>query len=355
MGGVFRHVRDLAEAQTAMGHAVGLVCAANTGSAFDDSLFAAISPGLELGVHRLPMQRGVGLADLTAIWRTLSVIRGLRPDVVHGHGAKGGAYARFLGGSANKGRFYSPHGGSLHFNPATARGRLVFGAENLMQRLTDGLFFVCEFERRTFLSKVGSLHAPSEVVYNGLRHAEFEPVPLGPEPFDLLFIGEIRALKGPDILISAIPSAEKALGRQVRALIVGNGAELDSCHQLASQLGLLDRVAFRPAMPAREAFGLARIVVVPSRAEAFPYIVIEALAAGRPVVASAVGGIPEVFGAGSPALVAPNVDILAERLASSLMNLSGFQASMPNRANLRQRFSVNTMAARITAGYGTLR
>ena len=52
-----------------------------------------------------------------------------------------------------------------------------------------------------------------------------------------------------------------------------------------------------PPMPARQAFALGRVIVVPSRAEAMPYIVLEALAAGKPMIATAVGGIPEIFGA----------------------------------------------------------
>ncbi len=63
------------------------------------------------------------------------------------------------------------------------------------------------------------------------------------------------------------------------------------------QLGLGQRITMLPAMKQRDAFRLARTLVVPSRAEAMPYIVMEAVAAGKPVIASRVGGIPEALGA----------------------------------------------------------
>lgn len=336
-----------------MGHAVGMVCDASTGGAYEDTLFAEINNRLELGITRVPMQRAVGLGDITAAWRTFNVVKGLRPDIIHGHGAKGGVYSRLFGTlmRPKAGRFYSPHGGSLHFDPASTKGKLIFAIERTLERLSDGLFFVCEFERRTYAGKIGEPKARSTVVYNGLREAEFEPAPLIENPFDLLFIGEIRELKGPDLLIKAILPAEKALGRQLRVVIVGNGGELDNCRALVAGLGLADRIEFRPAMPARQAFALARLVVVPSRAEAFPYIILEALGAGRPVIASNVGGIPEIFGQDSPALITPDVDSLAAKLSFALRDLPAFAARMPDQAELQTRFSVKVMAQRITDAY----
>ena len=64
-------------------------------------------------------------------------------------------------------------------------------------------------------------------------------------------------------------------------------------------------VAFLPPMPAREAFALARTVVVPSRAESMPYLVLEAAAAGVPLIATDVGGIPEILAGETERLVPP--------------------------------------------------
>ena len=90
VGGIFRHVRDLADAQAAQGHAVGIVCDSNTGGAFEERLFEVARPRLALGVHRTPMQRHIGLGDAASAWRTYAIVKELRPDVLHGHGARGG-------------------------------------------------------------------------------------------------------------------------------------------------------------------------------------------------------------------------------------------------------------------------
>ncbi|MBW7947649.1 MAG: glycosyltransferase, partial [Sphingomonadaceae bacterium] len=94
VGGVFRHVRDLAVAQAAAGHQVGFICDSTTGGALEDSYFAAIADSLALGVTRMPIGRNIGPGDVAAGWRTYRTIKKLRPDVLHGHGAKGGALAR---------------------------------------------------------------------------------------------------------------------------------------------------------------------------------------------------------------------------------------------------------------------
>ena len=121
--------------------------------------------------------------------------------------------------------------------------------------------------------------------------------------------------------------------------------------QQAVRLGLADRIAFRGAMPARQAFGLAKTVVVPSRAESMPYIVLEALAACKPVIATAVGGIPEILGAGSGALARPELGDLAARMREAIEDPAALRDRMPSPESLRQRFGIETMAARVEDAY----
>jgi glycosyltransferase involved in cell wall biosynthesis len=356
VGGIFRHVRDLTEAQVVAGHSVGIVCDSTTGGEFEERLFREMEGMLALGVRRTPMQRHIGPGDIASAWRTYKLIKELQPDVLHGHGAKGGVYARVFGSllrvsRSRVARLYSPHGGSLHYDEATATGRFFFGLERLMERFTDHLLFVSEYERRAFRRKIGEPHAPNSRVYNGLREREFEPVPATVDAADLLFIGMMRDLKGPDIFIDALAAAENILGRPISAVMVGDGDDLPRYRAQAGRLGLADRVRFLPPMPAREAFALAGVVVVPSRAEAMPYIVLEALGAGKPMIASAVGGIPEIFGEGAPALVSPLPAELASRMAAALDNIPAYSALMPRLSDLKARFGADVMARQIEKIY----
>ena len=75
VGGVFRHVSDLAEAQHRAGHAVGMICDSTTGGALEDKRFAALAPFLDLGLKRVPMRRQIAPSDIAATWRLMREIR----------------------------------------------------------------------------------------------------------------------------------------------------------------------------------------------------------------------------------------------------------------------------------------
>jgi len=356
VGGIFRHVRDLTEAQVAAGHSVGIVCDSTTGGDYEERLFAELADQLELGIWRTPMQRHVGPGDLAAALRAFGIIRKLQPDVLHGHGAKGGVYARILGSllrvsRSRVARLYSPHGGSLHYDEATRTGQAFFGLERLMERATDHLLFVSDYERRTFWRKIGQPKVPNSLVYNGLRASEFDPVKRVPDAADFLYIGMMRDLKGPDLFIDALARTETQLGRAVTAVMVGAGEDLPRYQAQVERLGLSSQVRFLDPMPARKAFSLAKMIVVPSRAEAMPYIVLEALAAGMPMVATAVGGIPEIFGQGSRALVLPLCEQLAGKMAMAMANPAAYRAEMPSVVSLKTRFGADVMAAEIEKAY----
>jgi len=276
--------------------------------------------------------------------------------VLHGHGAKGGAYARLFGSLLRVFRYrvarlYSPHGGSLHYDEQTLTGKLFFAIERLMSRFTDYLLFVSDYERRAYRKKVGEPPVPNALVYNGLRAAEFEPVADDGDAADLAYIGMMRDLKGPDIFIDAIARVEARHGRRLSAVMVGDGDGLAGYKARVQRLGLSGRIRFFAPMPVREALALGRLAVVPSRAEAMPYIVLETLAAGKPMIASAVGGIPEIFGLHSPALIQPDAEELAAKANEALADLAAWRTVMPQKADLTARFGADTMARKIEDAY----
>src|SRR5262245_55910932 len=169
---------------------------------------------LKLGVRRTVMQRHIGPGDIASAWRTYRIIKKLQPDVLHGHGAKGGVYARLFGSllrvsRSRVARLYSPHGGSLHYDETASVGKIFFGLERLMSRFTDHLLFVSDYERRAYRRKVGEPPIPNSLVYNGLSEAEFELVQAKTGAADFLYIGMMRDLKGPDLFIDALAGAEK--------------------------------------------------------------------------------------------------------------------------------------------------
>lgn len=359
VGGVLRHVIDLALAQSRAGHAVGIVCDSLTGGAFEDQALAAVAGKIALGVSRLAMRRDVSPADLPAFLRVLRRVTALAPDVVHCHGAKGGVYGRLVAAWLNRRRplacLYAPHGGSLHYSERSLEGRLYFAIERGLERFTDALVHVSAYEAETYRKKVGPPRCRALVVPNGLREDEFEPVLPRADARDLLFLGTFRELKGIDTFLQAIQRLETKLGRRASAHLFGQSEppDLARYEALARALGVADRVAFHGPAPAREAFSFAHAIVVPSRAESMPYVVLEAIAAGLPIVATRVGGIPEIFGPRAGELIPPDdPDALALALEALLSNPVRAQIEAGERLDwLRPRFHIETMQRRIEQLY----
>jgi glycosyltransferase involved in cell wall biosynthesis len=104
----------------------------------------------------------------------------------------------------------------------------------------------------------------------------------------------------------------------VTANLVGQADGRNAYAEMATARGIAANVAFHDPMAARDAFATAHAVVVPSRAESMPYVVLEAIAAGLPTIATNVGGIPEIYGpfahellpAGDPAALAAAIKAL---------------------------------------------
>jgi glycosyltransferase involved in cell wall biosynthesis len=353
VGGLFRHVRDLVGGLAEGGLEVGVVCDSLTGGEVAEHMLAQLADACRLGIHRLPMPRMPGIGDFASARGIAEHCAALKPDIVHGHGAKGGAYARLAAGRLGAKAVYTPHGGSLHYSWRQPQGALYLLAERLLLGRTDGLLFVCDYERSTFAGKVGLRQVPWRVVYNGLRAEEFEPVLPAAEARDVLYVGELRELKGPDVLIEALAQLNRR-GSSLSACIVGEGIQRRELESQARRLGLASQIVFRGALPAREAFRLGRLLVVPSRAESFPYIVLEAAAARLPLIASSIGGIPEMLG--PEALVPPgDAAALATAIERNLRDPRRLASTARERAaSFRQRFSVSGMAKAVAEFYGSV-
>jgi glycosyltransferase involved in cell wall biosynthesis len=350
VGGLFRHVVDLTRGQAARGHRVGIVADLSTGGIQAEAVLASLRPHLALGLTRVAMSRQLGWRDMGAGWHVARRAAETQAHVVHGHGAKGGAYARSASRPAI--RVYTPHGGSLHYAWSTPAGFLYLASEQALMRRTDLLLFESAHARQVLEAKLGRPRAVTAVVHNGVGAEDFAPVAADPQASDIVFVGELRALKGVDVLIEAIAALGRR-GKNVTASIVGAGPDRAAFEALTTARGLARSVRFLGAMTARSAFALGRIVVVPSRAESLPYIVLEAAAAGLPLVATRVGGIGEIFGADAGALVSPgDAQALALAIREALENPThASSAARRLQARVRECFSVDVMTESVLAAY----
>ncbi|WP_027529935.1 glycosyltransferase family 4 protein [Bradyrhizobium sp. WSM3983] len=352
VGGIIRHILDLANGQVDRGHHVGILADSLTGGERADKALAELAPRLKLGVHRLAIRREPSPEDFLVWLRMRRLIVTLKPDVLHGHGAKAGAFVRMRRRADDTIRIYTPHGGSLHYPLNTLKGEFYARLERTLMDATDLFLFESAFARDTYQRIVGTPKGVVHCVFNGVTPEEFEPVVITDDATDLAYVGEFRHIKGADLLVDAVARLHES-GKKVTLTLGGDGEETATLKAQVERLGLTGAIRFVGHVKARYGFSKGRLLVVPSRGDSMPYVVIEAGAAGIPMIAARVGGIPEIFGAESPALfAASNAEAMAEAIAAALDDP---QATAQRAVALRERisahFSQQAMVDGVLAGY----
>jgi glycosyltransferase involved in cell wall biosynthesis len=355
VGGLFRHVEDLTRAQIERGHEVGIFCDSSTGGPRGEAILASLKPLLSLGLTREPMRRNPHISDLTALLSLGTLIRVIRPDIVHAHGSKGGVYGRLPRLLRRDGavRAYTPHGGSFNHRPGTAMHWVYMRVEALLERATDLFSFESEFIAGRYAAYVGRPRPPSRVIWNGLHPREFEALTPAPDAKSLVYIGEFRAAKGLPTLIDALCLLRQR-DEKASVTFVGSGPDEAELRARLAREGLVGDAVILPPQAAREAMRLGRVMVVPSLAESLPYVILEAAAARVPLIATKVGGVPEIFGPYASQLLPPgDPEALAgaiacrlkaapDKLAAEAAALAGF---------VQKRFSVAAMADGVIDAY----
>jgi glycosyltransferase involved in cell wall biosynthesis len=350
VGGLFRHVRDLARGQSAIGHEIGIFCDSRGGGDFATKLLEESRVHCSLGIFRSPISRAPGFGDLAAIKQVMEAARKSGAQVIHGHGAKGGLYARVAGWRLGIPSTYTPHAGSLNYDWNSLPGVMYLTTEKVLRRLGSGLCFVCNYEKRAFDRKIGISGTPNVTVYNGLWPEDFKKAVPRSDASDFMFLGEIRPIKGIDILLRALARIDGA-----SLTIVGDGPSMADYQKLAEELGIGGRVRFTGSMPVAEAVTMGKIMVLSSLNESFPYVVLEAGASGLPLVATNVGGVGEI--APQESLCQPgDVGALHDKMLSTLNQLkSNDVVGVAFHQAVQQKCKAADMSAALVAFYATLK
>jgi glycosyltransferase involved in cell wall biosynthesis len=249
-------------------------------------------------------------------------------------------------------RIYTPHGGSLHYPLSTLKGNIYARVERALMNDTDLFLFESAFARNTYQRTIGTPKGLVRCVFNGVTAGEFDPVVKAEDATDLIYVGEFRHIKGADLLIDAVAKL-RAGGRPVTLTLAGDGEESESLKAQVEQLGLGDAVRFIGHVKARYGFSKGSLLVVPSRGDSMPYVVIEAAAAGIPMVAANIGGIPEIFGPHGDALFASsNAAAIADAIETALKDPAAAKERAKSlRERIFQHFSQKAMVEGVFAGY----
>jgi glycosyltransferase involved in cell wall biosynthesis len=277
-------------------------------------------------------------------------------DIIHAHMAcPAGFTAILLGIIFRKPVLVTVHGSDIHTLPkyfflkylilfTLKRAHTVIAVS---QSLKDSIL------------KMGSFHNKVFVIHNGARHDIFSPMDkikarrslnFSVDRKIILFIGSLIQIKGIDILLRAFVNMSEE--NHSNLVIIGKGELYCQLKVLAKKLGIETRVHFMGSRKHDEIplwLNACDVFCLPSRNEGFPTVIVEALACGRPVVATKVGGIPEaVTNDTLGILVEPNnTEELAAGLNKALEKEWDYQAI----AEYGKRFSWNTIAEEYTELY----
>ena len=193
------------------------------------------------------------------------------------------------------------------------------------------------------------------VIANSIDTEFFAPPTNGERATAILFVGSLIRRKGVDTLIHAMPQV-LAVHPGQRLVIIGEGPEEAALRSLSANLGIdgeVDFLGFQSQKSVRAWMQRAELFVLPSREEGQGVVLLEALACGTPVVASQVGGIPEVIIEGIGVLVEPdNAPLLAQEIIGLLSDAAWRQqCSRAGRRYVEERYSPQTIGARYKALY----
>lgn len=352
MGGLESVVRMLAEGHTRAGHRV-VVAGVVGPSPLPHPFLASLH---DAGVETAPIAiQTRSYATERAAIRTLCAQ--LRPSVVHSHGYRpdvvDAGVARALG---------IPTVTTVHgFTGGTIRNRMYEWIQEVaFRRFTAVVAVSRAIEQR--LRRRGVRSERLHVIGNAFdadatrltRDAARQALGIPAREFSLGQIGRLSREKGPDLLVNAIA---RTTAKDIHVSMLGDGPDRTALLALASRLGVSEQIRWHGPVPnASTLFAAFDGLVLSSRTEGIPIVLLEAMAAGTPIVASKVGGVPDML-SDCEALLVPPEDCLA--LAAALDALRADPAgaaarATAARARLEREFALAPWLRRYEALYRSL-
>jgi glycosyltransferase involved in cell wall biosynthesis len=308
------------------------------------------------------------LADLTALAELVRLIRRERPAIVHTHTSKAGFIGRLAAVIARAPAvIHQPHG-HIFYGYYSPRRTAVFTAlERQAARWTDRIITLTDRGAQEHLARgIGRAEqyvaVPSGVPTTELRAAApprgeaRARLGLDPDAFIVVALGRLVPIKGFDLLARALPALIAQIP-SARVLLVGDGAERAHLGAIAASMGVAERLRMTgETTDVASYLAAADVVAVPSRNEGMGRVIVEAMALGLPVVATTVGGIPDVVTDGECGRLVEPEDV--DALAAALIELGrdpALRRKLSEAAVRRaEAFSTAVASEKLLAVYATL-
>jgi glycosyltransferase involved in cell wall biosynthesis len=319
-GGTGRHVLDLCRGLVARGCDVHLLY--STGRV--DRLFLEGLCALP-GVRTAPlaMRTSIHPSDAQAVLAARRYLNLHGPfDAVHGHSSKGGAVARLAALGLRVPAYYTLHG-FVVMDPGLApwKRAMYLGIELALSLLTRRVIAVSPEERRAAVRWGLGRHRVA-LVPNGIDVGGMTPraharqlIGAGEGELVIGFVGRLVSQKAPQVLVRAMGRVAGA-APHARLALVGVGPLEEPLRRLAGELGVAEKVLWLGERDARTVMAGFDVFAISSCKEGLPYVVLEAMSAGLPVVATVAAGVESLVDNGVNGAVVPcgNSDEFAEAL-----------------------------------------
>jgi len=316
IGGAQIHVRDLTSAARDLGHEPSVI--AGGSGPFTESLLARGIPTYSLPHLVAPIRP---LHDFRALGEIHAALGKIQPDLLSTHSSKAGVLGRLAGKSLEIPVIFTAHGWAFTPGVPRMRAALYQRIERMAGGLASRIITVSEFDRRLALDHGIAGEKEIVTVHNGMPDipAEHRADP-GRSPVRLVMVARFELQKDHRTLLQALGGLRQY---PWELDLIGDGPLKPEIAALGHTLGLSDRIRFLGQVLDVEArVAQVQVFLLISNWEGFPRSILEAMRAGLPVVASAVGGIAESVHDGESGFVVSRGDIegLRSRIEQLLLD-----------------------------------
>jgi len=356
-GGTGRHVLDLADGFVQRGHNVHMMHS----TVRIDWLFQERLAQIDgLSCLALPMRMSPHPAD----FRTVRAIRRYAAehgpfDIVHGHSSKGGALARIISFGTGAHAFYTAHGlNSMDPGLAWWKRGTYISIERTLSKYTQGIIAVSPEEARS-AAAIGLSHARIFTIPNGINHLAVAPrtaarhaIGVSDRELVIGFVGRLVEQKAPEVLLKAFAAAASSVSN-ARLAIVGDGPLRASLVNLSDRLGIGEKIIWLGERDAREILTGFDLFALSSRKEGLPYVILEAMYVGLPIVATSSSGVEILVEPGVNGTVVPPDDApsFGDALIHLLQNPKLLASFGVASKRLVGRFTVDEMVEKTLRAY----
>ncbi|MEI8139236.1 MAG: glycosyltransferase family 4 protein [bacterium] len=361
-GGTRRHLMDVVTSLDPSRFQVTAACSARRDPAFFNDIAIMKSKGIT--VHLIPMRRAITpFSDLLALLRLIRLMRHTRFDVVHTHSSKAGFLGRLAARLTGVPRIiHTPHTFPFQMKSSRPVRFVYFHLERFAAHFTDRIICVCPSQRVTAQQLTNPAHVV--VIENGIdaspppnveeRDRRQRELGIGTGCLVAGMVGRFTLQKGHVHFVAAAQQVAARLP-DVRFILVGAGELKERIERNIAAAGLQERfilLGAREDVP--DLVPLFDVVVLPSLWEGLPYTLLEAMAAGKPVIASSVAGMADVIKNGDNGFLVFSEDSTA--LADAMLKLlenGKLRSTMGNRAreSLRHRCRLEDMIELLSSVY----